>query len=359
MATSHLAKELAVLGHQVHVLTSGKIGEQSVDRCNGFTIYRSLSLRKGVHDCGFRGAATFTGFAWPKLRALIRNNHYDIFHYFFSLPTGFLTRLPGVRHRRPYIISLRGSDVPGYDLFNRKLTLLHGLLKPITKKIWKRSKAVVAVTNSLRRLALETTPELPIEVIPNGVDSDLFKPLKIINEDRSRFKLICVSRLVERKGIEDILEAMAGLKSDNVKLSIVGSGKSENGLRRRCSELSLNSMVEFKGFCQWEKLPALYASNDAFILTSRSEAFGNVFAEAMSCGLPVIGADVGGIPDLISEKNGLLVKPGDIESIKQAILKLKSSRQLCAQMGKASREIVERNYRWPQIAKKYLEIYES
>jgi glycosyltransferase involved in cell wall biosynthesis len=118
-------------------------------------------------------------------------------------------------------------------------------------------------------------------------------------------------------------------------------------------------MVEFKGFCPREKLPAVYAQGDAFILTSRSEAFGNVFAEAMSCGLPVIGADVGGIPDLISEKNGLLVEPGNIDAIQSAILKLMNSRQLCAKMGLASRERIERNYRWPNIAEQFLQLYTS
>ena len=198
MATYCLAEALATLGHQVHVLTSGRMCDPSIERCNGFTVYRAISLRKGVHDCGLRGAATYMGFAWPKLSTLIRNGHYDIFHYFFSLPTGFLTLLPGGRHSRPYIISLRGSDVPGYDLFNTKLAFLHNLLKPITKKIWRRSKAVVAVTNSLKKVALETAPDVHIKVIPNGVDTNLFKPLNDDHKDHSRFNLICVSRLVER-----------------------------------------------------------------------------------------------------------------------------------------------------------------
>jgi glycosyltransferase involved in cell wall biosynthesis len=359
MATFCLAEALANLGHQVHVLTSGRMCDPSIERCNGFTVYRAFSLRKGVHDCGLRGAATYMGFAWPKLSMLIRNGRYDIFHYFFSLPTGFLTLLPGGCLSRPYIISLRGSDVPGYDPFNTKLAFLHKLLKPITKRIWRGAKAVVAVTNSLKKVALETASDVPMEVIPNGVDSDLFKSLNVNHKDRSCFNLICVSRLVERKGIDHILSAMAGLRSENIKLSIVGRGNYENILKRRCHELSLNSIVEFKGFCPREKLPALYAQGDAFILTSRSEAFGNVFAEAMSCGLPVIGADVGGIPDLITEKNGLLVDPGNIDAIQNAILKLKNSRQLCAQMGQASREIIERNYRWPKIAEKFLDLYAS
>ena len=359
MATYHLAEALASLGHDVDVLTSGSFADKPVETLTDFTVHRALSIRKGVHDCGLRGAATYVGFAIPKLNRLIRNYHYDVYHYFFSLPTGFLTLLPGGWQSKPYIVSLRGSDVPGYDPFNFKLGLLHNLLKPITKKIWRRAKAVVAVTNSLKKAALEIAPDQRIDVIPNGVDTDLFKPLKSYSMDQSRFNLICVSRLVERKGIEDILSALAELPLEGIRLSVVGSGHHENRLKQRCNELALNSVVDFKGFFPREDLPNLYAQSNAFILTSRSEAFGNVFAEAMSCGMPIIGTAVGGIPDLVSEENGILVEAGDIAGIKSAILRLKASPTLCRKMGMANREKIERNYRWLKIAEKFLHLYSA
>ena len=359
MATYHLAGALARRNHCVDVLTSGSFLDKSIEKRTGYNVHRAFSLRKGVHDCGLRGAATYVGFAMPKLNRLIKKYRYDVYHYFFSLPTGFLTLLPGGWHSDPYIVSLRGSDVPGYDPFNFKLALLHTLLKPITKKIWRRAKAVVAVTSSLKKAALEIAPDQQIDVIPNGVDTDLFKPLKAKSTDRSSFNLICVSRLVERKGIEDIFSALAELPSEDIKLSIVGSGNYENRLKKRCSELSLNSVVDFKGFCPREDLPMLYAQSDAFILTSRSEAFGNVFAEAMSCGMPIIGTDVGGIPDLVAEENGLLVEPGNIAAIKSAILRLKASRALREEMGTANRKKIERSYRWSKIADQFLNLYED
>lgn len=359
MATFCLAEALTRLGHAVDVLTCGRAGDRRFEINNGFTIFRVRSLRKGVHDSGLRGAATYIGFGLPKLNTLIRRGRYDIFHYFFSLPTGLFTQLPGGRQGKPYIVSLRGSDVPGYDPFDRKLSFLHKLFKPVSKRIWERAKYVVAVTNSLKELALQTAPGLNIEVIPNGVDTDLFKPIKGVRKDRSYFQLICVSRLVKRKGIEHTLSALAGLRAEKIRLSIVGSGNYEKSLRQKCLDSSLTSIVEFKGFCRREKLPELYAKSDAFILTSRSEAFGNVFAEAMSCGLPVIGADVGGIPDLIKEKNGILVKPDDIDGIRNAIMKLKHSRQLREQMGRASRGIIMKQHRWLKIAEKFSKLYIS
>lgn len=357
MATCHLAEALAGLGHDVDVLTSGCRCDKPFEKVAGFNVYRALSLRKGVHDCGLRGAITYLGFALPKLSRLIRNSRYDIYHYFFGLPTGLCALLPGRWQSKPYIVSLRGSDVPGYDPFNTKLALLHKLFKPVTKMIWRRSKAVVAVTNSLKRIALETAPDQSITVISNGVDVDLFKPIDTIPNDRSCFKLICVSRLVKRKGIDDIIAAMKGLQSQGIKLTIVGSGTHQVQLKKLSHELGLDTVVEFKGFCPREQLPALLTQSDAFILTSRSEAFGNVFAEAMSCGLPVIGTDVGGIPDLVTNENGMLIRPGDIDAIRASILRLKSSRELCWRMGRAGREKIEKNYRWSKIAEKFVDLY--
>jgi glycosyltransferase involved in cell wall biosynthesis len=359
MATYSLARALAELGQDVDVLTSGGRGDPAIERIDGFNVYRALSLRKSVHDCGLRGAATYMGFALPKLVRLVYSKCYDVHHYFFGIPTGLFSCLRLGRNIRPYVVSLRGSDVPGYDPFNRKVEFLHRGLKPLTRLIWFRAKHVVAVTNSLKQLALETAPGMDIKVIPNGIDTDLFRPLKTESKDPSKFNLICVARLVRRKGIENILAAISRLRSNDIKLSIVGTGEYRHVLERRCHELGLEAIVQFKGFCRRELLPNLYAQSDAFILTSYSEAFGNVFAEAMACGLPVIGSDIGGIPDLIKEDTGILVPPDDIDAIVRAILRLQHSKPLCGRMGHSCRERIMQEYQWAHIARRFLALYAS
>ena len=119
-------------------------------------VYTVPSLRKGIHDCGIRGALTYLFYAYFKMLKLFRYKKYDIIHYYFSLPTAFLSVLPGKHRRVPYIISLRGSDVPNYDIYNKKLELLHKFCLPLTKLIWNRAKAVIAVTTSLKQTALLT-----------------------------------------------------------------------------------------------------------------------------------------------------------------------------------------------------------
>ncbi len=358
-AAFNLARQLDRAGHRVDVLTSRMKGQPAEKKENGMMVYRVMSWRKGIHDCGFRGALTFLISAvWPFLR-LTHRNDYDVIHYFFGLPTAILSLLPGSHRKIPYIVSLRGSDVPGYDEYNKNLQSIHRLILPFTQTIWRRAGQLVAVTRSLKDKALESLPGTRINVIPNGVDS-LFLNLSIPEYKKgNRFKLISVARLIERKGIQDLLMALAQLQDPDISLLIVGDGRYKDQLQKQCRDLSLEDRVTFYGFCHPHDLPGLLADKDAFILTSRAEAFGNVFAEAMACGLPVIGSDAGGIPDLVGEDNGILVKPGNIEMIKRAIASMKASTEKKMQMGASNREKILGKYTWENVTNQYISLYHA
>jgi glycosyltransferase involved in cell wall biosynthesis len=358
-ATYNLARQLADMGHRVDILTSRMKGQPSREELHGMTIYRVRSWRKGIHDCGFRGALTFLFFAILPFFRITHKNTYDLFHYFFGLPTGFLALLPGPHRKNPYIVSLRGSDVPGYDEYNNNLQRIHRLMLPLTKKIWKNSRQIVAVTESLKNKALQTLPNVEIKVIPNGVDS-LFSKLPAPEHKRDdSYKLISVARLIERKGIQDVLSALAELRDQDISLLIVGEGNYKDHLKKLSRDLSLDGRVTFYGYCPPHKLPDLLMNSDAFILPSRAEAFGNVFAEAMACSLPVIGSHAGGIPDLVGIDNGMLVKPGDIEMIKQAITTMKASKGLKKKMGAANRKKILENYSWESVTNQYISVYHN
>lgn len=359
-ATFNLAGELARMGHQVSVLTSKLKNQPPVENLDGFTVYRVMSWRKGIHDCGFRGAFTYVFFAIFKFLQLTRKNDYDVIHYFFGLPTGFLSLLPGPHRKIPYFISLRGSDVPGYDRYNKSLQMFHRILMPVTIKIWKHADQIIAVTNSLRETARLAVPSQSVRVIPNGLDP-IF--LEVLPSSRSRkthgLKLISVARLIERKGVQHILYALAELRDPDISLLIIGSGNFEAKLKKICKDLSLEKVVTFYGFCHPRSLPELYVGSDVFILPSQAEAFGNVFAEAMACGLPVIGSKTGGIPDFIDRQNGILVDAGNIDQIKKAIIEMKSSPDLRIKMGRVNREKMIQHFTWESVARLHLTIYEN
>jgi glycosyltransferase involved in cell wall biosynthesis len=356
-ATQAIARQLSIRKHDVSIITSNTEFSFKEATDNGVKIYAVPSLRKGIHDCGFRGVITYLFFAYFILVKLSFSNSYDVIHYFFSLPTAFLSLLPGKHRKLPYIVSLRGSDVPKYDVYNKKLVFFHKLYLPFTKLIWKRAKAVVAVTNSLRQTALLTKPNQSIKVIPNGIDTSIFFPPVESKTNDDEFRLITVSRLIKRKGIQYILKALSNIRDKSISLTIIGEGNYENELKKMCSNLGLTGSVTFLGFCERNTIATYLGQSDVFILLSLAEAFGNVIAEAMACKLPIISANEGGIPDLVSEENGILVEPENISQTISAIITMKTNKEMRIKMGKANAEKIMQTYNWEKIAMAYENIY--
>ncbi len=360
-ATYNIGRELVQMGVKVDVLTSSIEDEDDGAMLDGMRIHRVPSWRKGIHDCGMLGAYSYVGFALRKRQKLLKNTQYDLEHFFFSLPTGILSLSPVRQRKQPYIVSLRGSDVPSYDLFNQKLEKVHKVLLPLTRSIWRNASAVVALSQGLKDIALQTAPAQKIDIISNGIEVDLFSPAKNIEKRQEQpLKLITVSRLLERKGIHHLLEAIAKPDPLPVTLTIVGTGSYEELLRKKCAELALNDRVNFTGFVRRDELPALYRQHDVFALPSQTESFGLVFAEAMSCGLPILGTFVGGIPELVRhETDGFLVNPAQPGEIREALGKMLTNPEKTMAMGIAARQRIEEKYSWRIIARQYLECYQN
>ncbi|MDQ3224236.1 MAG: glycosyltransferase family 4 protein, partial [Gemmatimonadota bacterium] len=152
VATAALAHGMVERGVTVDVVTAGagrratRLPAESLGE-RGLTVYRVKSRRTGVHEAGMGDAASYLIAALPLIRRLMRRHRYDVVHVFFSLPTGALLPLLDLRGI-PVVVSLRGSDVPGYDPHNRPLQLAHRLLTPLTRWIWRRADRVVAVCES-------------------------------------------------------------------------------------------------------------------------------------------------------------------------------------------------------------------
>lgn len=357
-ATANIASGLVRLGVDAEVLTSRIDGEEDGALVGGVPVHRVASWRVGIHDCGLRGAYTYVLAAAPKLRQLRARRPYDIEHYFFSLPTGLLTLMRG-RPATPYIVSLRGSDVPGYDPFNTKVERLHALMKPVTRRIWRRAGRVVALSTALADIARRTAPGLDIDIIPNGIDTHRFSPPHVRPQAKVP-RLITVARLLERKGIQTVLEACAKPTILPVELRIVGTGPFEGELREMVREFGLEDRVQFLGFVPNDELPAHYRESDIFVLPSETESFGLVFAEAMSCGLPIAASNVGGIPETVRDGiDGLLCPPGEPISLRENILRLTSNIDTRKEISHSQRERVLEQYTWDQIAERYAAVYRA
>lgn len=368
VATAALARGLAERGVKVDVVTAsaGRDAERRTSMRDdepeddaGLRLYRVRSRRTGVHEAGIRGAASYLVGALPLVRRLIRSQRYDCVHVFFSLPTGAL--LPFVDLGNvPVVVSLRGSDVPGYDPYNPTVHRMHRLLLPLTRWIWRRADRLVAVCESLVELASQTCPELRYAVVPNGVDLKLFHPPEVTRPARRRLHCLAVARLIKRKGLGDLIRAFALLEPGRFDLEIVGDGPDERVLRELASHLGVGEAVRFLGSLDRAAVAQRYREADLFTLPSSAEAFGNVFAEALASGLPIVGSTAGGIPELVDHgTNGLLVSPGNPNAVAQAIRYLAGDPELCKIMSARNRAKAEAMLQWSKVTERYVSIYET
>jgi glycosyltransferase involved in cell wall biosynthesis len=366
VATEALARGLASRGLTVDVVTAGESHEcVSEVLWDGhaaqeglLTVYRVESSRAGIHQAGMGGAFSYLRSALPLVRARMRDEHYDIVHVFFSLPTGAMLPFLSLGDT-PVIVSLRGSDVPGYDPCQHRVRRAHKALRPLTRWIWHRASRVVVVCESLGRLALRTDPGLRYSVIPNGVDLARFRPAtRPRSRHPQRVRCLAVARLVERKGIADLIQAIASLERGRYELEIVGSGPDEHRLKDLARQLGVSRELIFAGSVDRATIPGHYRDADIFALAPWDAASGNVFAEALASGLPIVGSTVGGIPELVEHgKNGFLVPPREPRALAAAIRHLAGYPKLRADIGRWNRAQAEANLSWTRVTTRYLSVY--
>lgn len=195
--------------------------------------------------------------------------------------------------------------------------------------------------------------EEKIEVIPNYINIELFKPLTNIQKEKNR---ICyVGRLEDtQKNLSNLIKAIAGL---SVKLVIFGNGPLREKLKVLAKDVKVN--VEFGGSIPNKDLPIELNKSEIFILPSFFEGNPKALLEAMSCGLACIGTDVEGIREVIKHKeNGYLCKT-DPKSIKEAILEILNDRELETKISQNARKAILENFSLEKILEKEIKIYQS
>ncbi|MFH1681292.1 MAG: glycosyltransferase family 4 protein [Candidatus Eisenbacteria bacterium] len=350
-ATFHLLRELAgEPGLRVDLLTSGIEGRQEPEEAFPNVVIRRIPVAK--RDPHFWTAREIAGWSLRALLRsgdLVRENRYDLCHCWAGWPSGFI----GYRHRAriPYIIALRGSDVPGYNARLRGVDPL--LFRPVSRSIWRNAAAVTSVSRDLLELARRTDPALACEVIHNGVDVERFRP----GEQAGRFIVLYIGRLIKRKGLLDLLDAFRRVSRGDggCLLRVAGSGPQRKRLEAFCREAGIDDRVEFLGPVEGDDLARLYREASLFVMPSHEEAMSNAALEAMASGLPIITTRTG-VSEII-DGNGIVVEKGRPDQIAPAIERYLGDKDLRKRHGGRSREIVE-TMTWASVAKAYRELYE-
>ncbi|TSC83406.1 MAG: hypothetical protein G01um101417_625 [Parcubacteria group bacterium Gr01-1014_17] len=306
-----------------------------------------------VHRVG-GGKFLFPFLAALKAIALHRKDKYDCVWAIMANRAGFAALFFKILHPRvPFVLTLQEGD-PIPDIM-RKV----GLLYPFFKMIFTRANAVTAISTYLAEWARKMGARTPL-VVPNGVDSKKFQDTNSKTQTKEK-TIITVSRLVEKNGVVDLIEAMRYLPT-HFKLLIVGSGHLEESLKLRVKSEELENRITFVGEVPNIELPQYLWTSDIFIRPSLSEGMGISFIEAMAAGLPVIATPVGGIPDFLKDPStesgqatGLFCKVNNPKSIAEAVLLLDDQPALREAIIDAALRMVKEKYDWDIIAKKMRE----
>jgi len=344
-ATYYLLKEFAKNKElEIDLITSSTDKERIEKFSENITIYFLDINKKGnLHYQSQKDLLKYSWKAYKLAKKLKKEKNYNLCHAFFGIPCGYIA----MKLKMPYMVSLRGSDVPFYN--KRFYWLDKFIFKRISKKVWKNSKATITNSAGLKELAINSSPKQEISVITNGIDTNEFKPLKN-KKNNTQIKLISTGRLIERKGYQYLIPALKGL---DVKLQLIGDGN----LTKELKEMAKDLDVEFLGKKEHKELPKFLQRADIFILPSLNEGMSNSILEAMSCGLPIITTDTGGSKELI-KGNGYIIKKSDSESIRQAIEQYLKNPKTIKIQGNKSRKITESN-NWEKIAQDYIMRYNT
>ena len=291
-----------------------------------------------------------------KAKKLEKKNNYNLTWSIMASFGGFLgLRFKKKYPNKPWLLTLQEGDDPKYIL--KRV----GIFKYWFKQIFEKADYFQAISSFLYNWAIKNGSKVG-EIIPNGVDLEIFKPKEKIN-NKSEKIILTVSRLVKKNGVDDLIKAGQYLDFP-FKIIIIGIGPDEEKLKKLTKDLKIQNKVIFKGQIEYSELPKYYALADVFVRPSLSEGLGNVFLEAMACELPVIGTKVGGIPDFLKDPStssgqatGLFCKTNNPQNIAEKIKEILRDDNLRKYLAKNGLELVREKYSWDKIAQKMEDVF--
>jgi phosphatidyl-myo-inositol dimannoside synthase len=295
---------------------------------------------------------------WWNSWRLTRRWKPDVIHAHWIIPQALVASLVP-RANVALVCTSHGGDLYG---------LRSGIFQRMKARVLNRCQAVTVVSQGMVTAVEKLAPNARAEVIPMGTDlTSLFVPPQKPTS-RNADEIVFVGRLVEKKGLIHLIDAMALLTQRNsaLKLTIAGDGPLKNAIRTQILRLGLEANVTLLGSVPHQSLPAIYQravlAVFPFVIArdGDQEGFGLVIAEAMGCECAVIASDLPAMRQTIEpERTGILVPPGSPGAVADAIHRCLSDDALRQRLATAGRELVCARYDWPQIALRYSKLLQS
>jgi teichuronic acid biosynthesis glycosyltransferase TuaC len=280
---------------------------------------------------------------------------FDLVHANFGYPDGVVAAKLAARYNVPFIITEHASWIPWMNDYPQVRR----------QAVWAASRCAyhIAVSNFARQTIAHFTGETKkLCIVPNGVDTNVFKPLGV-GEQKNPNQILYVGLMRHVKGIDVLLHALSRLvkQQPELKLILVGGGvyrdyqTQVSALHRLAQELGIAKNVEFAGIKTPDEVARYMRESALLVLPSRKETFGAVLIEALACGTPIVATKCGGPEDIVNERVGRLVEKEDAGALANAIADVITERQNFDP--NELRDYVLNNFAWQQIARQTFDLY--
>lgn len=377
--TLSLCEGLVESGHKVTVITTRHPDDLDHENLNGVEIFYLKETEPIEYSSSWQRESV------KRFVELHSKLNFEIVHGQGSGGLPFLIQKVNLKYKIPIVISFHGTTYDEvksiYNVMaasgNLKTTVssLKGILwhlqhyASIFQPV-RRAEGVIATSNEqkdiLKRMYQLSDDKLYL--VYNGIDVDLFKPIAKDKTKLSKYNinendcvLLAVARMVEEKGLQNLIKAMPLIVSQipDLKLLLAGDGDYRFDLEKLAGELNLKEKIIFTGSVSLHDLPYLYSNCDIFVNpTIRANGYDLTILQAMASEKPVIVSDIGSIPTVIkNDENGVLVPPGNSEEIAKSVVDLISRSDFRERIGKMARKRVVEKFSLKSMTEGTIKVY--
>lgn len=338
----YLAKGLVRRGHEVLVVTSRSLpGVPAREEMEGIQIWRTWFPSRS--PLGWVAHAVGSS---PTTAFLAKN--VDIIHAqaFASIPPCALGRIFG---KAPLLATFHTSHFLTRALRDGWRSILGSLVRI--------PDYALAASEEIAQVAMELAPQVRVEALANGVDTEFFRRTEGVLPRTDRRRIMVPRRLFPKNGVEFFIRAFPAILHEmDVEAVLVGDGPERAGLMALAESLGVSHRLTFLGKRPHEEMPGLLSSGDLAVVPSLMEATSVAALEAMACELPVAASNVGGLPEIVGEDVGALFQPGNPEALAGAVVDLFRNPGL-REKGIRAREKVVNSWSNERLVDRHLEIY--
>ena len=357
-----------------------EIGKEFAKKGHTITIFTTQTPKEGAHTENIDGVhiirfpvfeiipnypipKIWTKTFWKDIE-YIRNKEWDVAlsmtRFFITTPmTWILTRTKKI----PWVHVEHGSDFvklnnPIYTAIAKlyDYTLGAGMIK--------KADYVVAIGKAVQTFTKNISKRTQCEVIYRGIHTDKIDATKQDEEIRKRYKdktiIMYAGRLIDGKGLPDLLKALKHLEKEHIHVFIIGDGPKKQELKTLTKKYNLQNKITFTGFQKREKVISLIKAADIIVNPSYTEGLPTIIIEAALCKKAIIATDTGGTNEIITHnKSGILIKPHDIDALTKNIQTLSHNKQLQIDLGNKARQQTEHLFNWDTCIQKFTTIFQK